>query len=200
MVTAVGLGVLGFAAGIRYTGTITVPDSLDSATRYDLWRALLAGIVGFALAASVLFVIQLHSISGLGRGRPPAGRIASWVVLVVLAVGSIVGMLIASSTQDAARADPSNVGATLNADIRPITGIVGLCAVPGLVTFVALAWVVSDDRHWTERGRCQVQLLLRARSEVRRSLGAGGTWQSFETVVVIAAPLLTALVGVATGN
>ena len=31
-------------------------------------------------------------------------------------------------------------------------------------------------------------------------VGVGGTWRSFETTVVIAAPLLTALIGIATGK
>lgn len=41
---------------------------------------------------------------------------------------------------------------------------------------------------------------LARRQDVETLLGAGGTWRSFETVVVIAAPLLTALIGTATSG
>ena len=37
------------------------------------------------------------------------------------------------------------------------------------------------------------------RAKLEALLGISGTWKSFETVVVIAAPLLTALIGTATG-
>jgi hypothetical protein len=41
---------------------------------------------------------------------------------------------------------------------------------------------------------------IRRRAELSTLTGSGGTWRSFETTVVIAAPLLTALIGSATGS
>jgi hypothetical protein len=39
---------------------------------------------------------------------------------------------------------------------------------------------------------------LRQRNDLAALIGGGGSWRSFETTVVIAAPLLTALIGSAT--
>jgi hypothetical protein len=39
---------------------------------------------------------------------------------------------------------------------------------------------------------------LQRRSDIATLVGSGGSWRSFETTVVIAAPLLTALIGIAT--
>src|SRR5262245_20271252 len=39
---------------------------------------------------------------------------------------------------------------------------------------------------------------LQRRSDITMLVGSGGSWRSFETTVVIAAPLLTALIGIAT--
>jgi hypothetical protein len=41
---------------------------------------------------------------------------------------------------------------------------------------------------------------LARRNDLGAVIGAGGSWRSFETTVVIVAPLLTALIGIATGN
>jgi hypothetical protein len=41
---------------------------------------------------------------------------------------------------------------------------------------------------------------VRKRKDLAELVGSGGSWRSFETVVVIAAPLLTALIGSATGT
>ena len=41
---------------------------------------------------------------------------------------------------------------------------------------------------------------VRKRKDLTELVGSGGTWRSFETVVVIAAPLLTALIGSATST
>jgi len=41
---------------------------------------------------------------------------------------------------------------------------------------------------------------LRRRDDLATLVGSGGAWRSFETTVVIAGPLLTALIGSATGS
>ncbi|MDQ1423249.1 MAG: hypothetical protein QOD72_747 [Acidimicrobiaceae bacterium] len=41
---------------------------------------------------------------------------------------------------------------------------------------------------------------LRRRNDVTSLIGGGGSWRTFETTVVIAAPLLSALIGIATGK
>ena len=41
---------------------------------------------------------------------------------------------------------------------------------------------------------------LRRRNDLAGLIGGGGSWRTFETTVVIAAPLLTALIGTATGK
>ena len=41
---------------------------------------------------------------------------------------------------------------------------------------------------------------VRKRKDLAELVGSGGSWRSFETVVVIAAPLLTALIGSAVGR
>ena len=284
-VVGFGLFIIGYAGTLVYVDSTDAADRLDGVVQFEMWVALLSALGGFALVAAMFFVIWLGRAVRLGD-RVSRRSMATWlgVVLLVLAV-VFTGLFAGASGAEA------SIDKDLAVQTRPIVILVGLCAIPGLVGFLALRSIAADDANWAESDRCRVRLVMAVRSELRRLLatfgafltllvittgmrrrallafdpdlsvppeqvllygllfavllgafyglattaidaraqrmldefaplpgptdptlseqlqrrsdistlvGSGGSWRSFETTVVIAAPLLTALIGIAT--
>lgn len=284
---AVALFVTGFWTTSAFIRSVPAAARLDGVAEFDLWTGVLGALGGFAGAACVYLCVWLAGIIRLGtRVRPATAW--SWVALVLVVLAMLFASLFAAGTG----ADES-VDKDLAVQARPIPLLLGLCLAPGLVAFLALRFVATEDASWQESGSCRLRLVIRLRAELRRLLatfgafltllvvvtglrrrallafdpalaippeqvllyglvfavllglffaiatgaldaraarlldefapvpdptgpdlsdrlrrrsdlaaliGAGGSWRSFETTVVIAAPLLTALIGVATGD
>jgi MFS family permease len=166
---ALVLLVAGFTATAFYMPTTPPADILDDIAIYDVWTGLLAGMVGFAMGASVMFIVRWRSIVAVATDRPPARTTLGWCLVVVAVLGAILGGLIV-----AAAIAPPSIGRSANRSTWPVTIIVAACAIPGLVTFLAIRWLAAEDHNWREDTRCRTQLLLRLRVELRRSLAALG--------------------------
>jgi len=167
--TAFVLMVVGLTATALYMPTTPPADELDGIAIFDVWTGLLAAMVGFALAVSVMFVVRWQSIVAVAVDRPSARTTLGWFLVVAVVLGAILGGLMVT----AANAAPS-IGRSANRSTWPVTIVVALCALPGLATFLAIRWIAAEDRNWLEAARCQTQLLLRLRVELRRALGALG--------------------------
>ena len=167
--TASVLMVVGLTATAFYMPTTRSADLLNNIAIYDLWTGLLAGMVGFALAAAVMFIVRWQSIVAVAIDRPSARTTLGWCVVVVVVLGAILGGLIVNTA-----IAPPSIGRSANRSTWPVTIIVAACAIPGLVTFLAIRWIAADDHNWREDSRCRTQILLRLRVELRRSLAALG--------------------------
>lgn len=280
-----GLFIVGYAGTLVYVKNTDAADQLDGVVQFDMWIALLSALGGFAIVAAMFYVIWLGRAIRLGD-RVPGRSVATWVGIVVLVLAVVFAGLFSGASGAEASIDKD-----LAEQTRPIVILVALCAIPGLVGFVALRSIASDDANWAESDRCRVRLVMALRAELRRLLttfgafltllvvttgmrrrallafdpdlsvppeqvllygllfavllgafyglattaidarakrmldefaplpgptdptlseqlqrrsdistlvGSGGSWRSFETTVVIAAPLLTALIGIAT--
>ncbi|HEU0285914.1 MAG TPA: hypothetical protein VFR22_02650 [Nocardioidaceae bacterium] len=280
-----GLFIVGYAGTLVYVDSTDAADRLNGVVQFDMWVALLSALGGFALVAAMFFVIWLGRAIRLGD-RVRRRSVATWVGVVLLVMAVVFTGLFAGASGAEASIDKD-----LAVQTRPIVILVGLCAIPGLVGFLALRSIASDDANWAESDRCRVRLVMALRAELRRLLatfgafltllvittgmrrrallafdpdlsvppeqvllygllfavllgafyglattaidaraqrmldefaplpgptdptlseqlqrrsdistlvGSGGSWRSFETTVVIAAPLLTALIGIAT--
>lgn len=284
-VVGFGLFIVGYAGTLVYVDSTDAADRLNGVVQFDMWVALLSALGGFALVAAMFFVIWLGRAIRLGD-RVRRRSVATWVGVVLLVLAVVFTGLFAGASGAEASIDKD-----LAVQTRPIVILVGLGAIPGLVGFLALRSIASDDANWAESDRCRVRLVMALRSELRRLLatfgafltllvittgmrrrallafdpdlsvppeqvllygllfavllgafyglattaidaraqrmldefaplpgptdptlseqlerrsdistlvGSGGSWRSFETTVVIAAPLLTALIGIAT--
>jgi hypothetical protein len=173
------LFVVGFWAAALYISAVPAADRFGGAEAeagFRLWVALVGAVGGYALAAGACFVGWLVGVLRLFvRVRPTS--VLSWVAVVLVAGGMVLGSLFAA----AATAEES-VDKALATQTRPISLAVGLCMTPGLVAFVALRSVAVAPENWLESGSCRLRLLLRLRSELRRLLGTAG---GFLTVLVV---------------
>jgi hypothetical protein len=173
------LFVLGFLAVWFYIRSIDAADSFKGVVLFDLWTFLLGGLAGFALASCVYFVSWLRGIIRLSeetnRRQVMWQVVGARVLAVVLILGAVSLFL-------AAAAGGADIEGDLGAKTRPITLIVGISLVPGLVGFLMLRFVAIDEVQ-PELPLDQLRLLLRLRAELQRLLA---TFGAFLTLLVIA--------------
>jgi hypothetical protein len=282
-----GLFVGGFLAGDLWVRQIPAASRFDDVPKYQLWAALVGAVVGLALASAAAYLVWLRGLLALDDGSS-AGTVPTWVGVTVLVLATPLAVLFVGADTAAPSLDRE-----VGQQTRPITVLVALCQLPGLLGFVAVRHVSREDALWAETGVCRLRLVLRLRTELRRLLtllgalltllvvttgmrrqafaalspddalpaeavllyglvfatllggfylvaagalddrarslldeyaplpdpaaddlttplgrrdalggvvGVGGSWRTFETTVVIAAPLITALIGSALGS
>ncbi|HKE70826.1 MAG TPA: hypothetical protein VKB55_16320 [Nocardioidaceae bacterium] len=284
-VVGFALFVAGYVGTLAYVDNTDAADQLDGVVQFDMWVALLSALGGFALVSAMFYLIWLVRTLRLSD-RVRRRSVAVWAGVVLVVLATVFAGLFAGA---------SGAEATIDKDLavqtRPIVVLAAVCVMPGLVGFLALRSIATDDANWAESDRCRVRLVMALRSELRRLLatfgafltllvittgmrrrallafdpdlsvppeqvllygllfavllgafyglattaidaraqrmldefaplpgptdptlseqlqrrsditmlvGSGGSWRSFETTVVIAAPLLTALIGIAT--
>jgi hypothetical protein len=170
------LFVGGFWAATAYIGAVPVADQFDEVAEFDLWVGLLGALAGFAIAASVYFGVWL---TGLVRlcSRVRLGTALWWVAVPVIVLATVFASLFIAGSSAA-----GSVEKDLAIQTRPIIVLVALCLLPGLVAFMALRTVATEETNWHESGWCRLRLILRLRAELRRLIG---TFGAFLTLLVI---------------
>jgi hypothetical protein len=176
--TAFVLFVLGFWAGSAYINGVPVAQKFSGVAQFDLWAFLLGGLLGFGLASCVYFVAWLVGLIRL-CDKIRISTALGWLAIVAIILATVLAFLFAG----AAGADDS-VDKTLATQARPITVLAALSQVPGLVGFLALRFVASEDPQWQESGASSLRLVLRLRAELRRLLAMFG---AFLTLLVVTA-------------
>lgn len=144
---------------------------------FGLFTALLGAVVGVAAASGLYFGCALVGLVRLARGVSVA-TVLTWVAIVLVVGGSVIGALFLG-----AAGAPDSIDRTLAIRTRPITVVTGLCAMPGLLGFLAVRSIARDDTCWYESGACRLRLLLRLRAEIRRLLAVLG---ALLTLIVVA--------------
>ncbi|HET6952959.1 MAG TPA: hypothetical protein VFI47_21425, partial [Acidimicrobiales bacterium] len=94
-----------------------------------------------------------------------------------------------------------SIDATLATQTRPIIVVVALCFVAATSAIDSRAQSLIDEfARLPDPADDDLSERLRRRNDLSALVGSGGSWRSFETTVIIAAPLLTALIGSATSG
>jgi hypothetical protein len=175
-VVASVLFVGGFSGAIAFLNHMAVSHDLEHIVQFSLWKTLLAALTGFAAVSSLYCCIWLTRLVRLCvRARAPT--VLSWFATVVAIQITVFSFLFLGAANAQASIDK-----TLAIEARPITLVVGLCQVPGLVTFLALRFLATGEPNWQESGVCRLRMVRRLRSELRRILALFG---AFLTLLVI---------------
>jgi hypothetical protein len=175
-VAAFVLFVVGFVAARSYVQGLAVSSAFDQVALYDDWVVLLAALTGLALASALYFTIWLVGSLQLAGGVRPL-VVTGWTLLTLAVASTPLAVLFVATDSAAASLDT-----TLAQGTRPITIVVGLCELPGLVALVALRHLATNDGLWEEPAMCRLRLLLRLRAELRRLLVLLG---AFLTLLVV---------------
>jgi hypothetical protein len=144
---------------------------------FGMWSALLGGVGGFAMAACVYFVLWLADDVRLVPGGVRLGTRAYWLGTVAIVLGTVFTALFTRENSE------GKISKALTERVHPVSATSAILIAPGLVAFMALRSIASDDRNWSESHSCQMRLLIRLRREVRRLLT---TFGAFLTLVVVA--------------
>ena len=183
------LALAGFWAGTTFMRQLDVADRFKASEvtgpgvegKYALWTILIGAVVGFAAAACACFVIWLIGLLRL-FDRIRARLVGTWMVTVLVVSVTLIVTLWRGGQAGAAPLDAEVAEAT-----RPVTVVVWLCAMPGLVALLALRNVAQQSRQRAGRekepGECRLALVLRLRTELRRLLATFGV---LLTLIVVA--------------
>jgi hypothetical protein len=183
------LAIAGFWMGTTFMRQLDVADRFEASEvsgpgvegKYALWSILIGAVVGFAATAGACFVIWLIGLLRL-FDRIRARMVGAWVVTVLVVAVTVIVSLWRGGQAGAAPLDAEVAEAT-----RPVTVVVWLCAVPGLVALLGLRNVAQQARqragHEKEPGECRLALVLRLRTELRRLLATFGV---LLTLIVVA--------------
>jgi len=169
--------VVGYFASYRFIHTRQVATEFhDVSEEFGLWTGVLGMVGGLAL---VSLIYCLAAIDGLRRLFVELRwqTVGAAFVAAVLPLVAIFSALLAGSASV-----PDSVDKRLSAATRPFVLGSGACVVPGLVGLLLLRAIARQDREWSESGRCQIALIRRLRTEMRRFLGILG---AFLTLLVI---------------
>jgi hypothetical protein len=170
------LFVIGFWATIAYLNSVPTAKQLNEVAQFDLWVGLFGAMGGFALAAVIYFGLWLAGIVRLFSQVHIASAL-SWLTVVVVVLTTVFASLFIG-----AGIAENSLDKELALQARPIIVLVAICLLPGLVAFVALRSVATQETNWRERGSCRLRLVMRLRAELLRVLGSFG---AFLTLLVI---------------
>lgn len=173
--------IIGYVATDRFIGTRRVAKEFDPVSaEFSLWTAVLGMVGGFGLAMLVYCGAALLGVCRLFEELRRRTVVAALLATLV-ALGTVfIGLLAASANA------PDSVEKRLTEANRPVVICVGLCVVPGLMGLLLLRTLARQQREWSDSGLCQLALVRRLRSEMRRFLGTLG---AFLTLLVIATGL-----------
>lgn len=170
--------VLGFWAAGLYLSAVPAAEEFDGVEQFDLWRGLFAALMGSASASCVYFLVWLTGLVVL-CDKIRTWTALSWVALVLSILATVfISLFVGTDSADA------SVDRSLATQSRPITVLAALTQVPGLVAFLALRFVATEEANWQESGTCRLRLVIRLRAELRRLLATLG---AFLTLLVIVA-------------
>jgi hypothetical protein len=158
----------GFWATTAYLGRAAVADQFEEIAEFDLWVALFGALAGFAVVASVYSSVWLVGLVRLCSSVRP-GMALWWVASPLLVLATVFAALFIPASKAA-----SLVEKELSNQTRPIVLLLALFLAPGLVAFMTLRSVATEETNWQEPGPCQLRLILRLRAELRRLLGTFG--------------------------
>jgi len=154
----------------------------DSEGALQLWAALIGILCGYGLAAGVVMIGWSWQLLKTFRPSFPRMSLVRWLLAAALVIVIVTTL---------ERGLPAGIvnGKQVHLFEGQIVGITiagAFIAIPGLFGFLAVRSLAWDDSQWDEEPRCQLLMVLRLRSYLRRLLAAFGLFLTLYVVTTAA--------------
>ena len=153
-------------------------DTGRSLVLFGLWWALIALVGALALGSAWYFISWLC---------PLVPDVPRWTLRAIVSVLSPTAAVVAGlgliAVVGVGGQEDAGLPPALTADVRPITGVGLLCALPGFLAFGVVRYLALDEDVWVRPPGDQLALLQRLRATARKLLTLFG---AFLTLLVVA--------------